>query len=144
MRNGSAKIMQGKNDITSREDIHLIVTTFYKQLLENSSISHYFVDVIDNLDAHLNKITDFWEAQILQVKSKYKGNPMEAHINLDKRYKHDISQQNFAEWLKFWTKTIDQLFEGERANLAKSRARNMATHIFIEMYKNRNANPEEQ
>lgn len=144
MLSGTVRIMLDKTDIRSREDIHLLVQTFYNKLLDESQLAHYFQNIATHLDAHIYKITYFWEGQLLQVRSNYKGNPMQAHVELDEQHKHDLSQENFGEWLKFWTQTIDELFEGERAQLAKSRARNMATHLFIEIYQNRKHSDNEQ
>ncbi|HMN24416.1 MAG TPA: hypothetical protein PKE38_07945 [Ignavibacteriaceae bacterium] len=49
---------------------------------------------------------------------------MQKHIELSKLA--TMTEVEFAEWLKLFTKTVDVLFEGERATEAKTRAATIA------------------
>jgi len=42
--------------------------------------------------------------------------------------------EHFQKWLLLFTETVDQLFEGEKAELAKQRATSIATVMQIKMF----------
>lgn len=128
-----------KTDIQNREDVSLLVTTFYGRVRKNPEIGNFFNEMIQDWPEHLEKLTDFWETNLFMV-SKFRGNPMLAHKKVDDSFNHAIEQRHFGEWLNMWFSTIDELFEGERANLAKNRARNMAHHLFMNIYMSRSKN----
>ncbi len=125
-----------KNDLQNREDIFLLVSTFYDKVRANKEIGHFFNETIQDWPEHLEKLTDFWETNLFMV-AKFRGNPMRAHKNVDQNFDHSIEQKHFGEWLNMWFATVDELYEGERANIAKNRARNMAHNIFMNMYMSR-------
>jgi hemoglobin len=125
-----------KKDIASREDVYLVVSTFYSQVRKNSFIGNYFNETITDWDEHLEKLTDFWETNLF-YKAKYKGNPMRVHGEVDQKFGGEITSEHFGEWLNLWVQTIDSLFEGELANRAKNNAAKMATHLFMNIYQNR-------
>ena len=125
-----------KNDIQNREDVFLLVSSFYTKVRSNEKIGHFFNEMIGDWPAHLEKLTDFWETNLFMV-SKFRGNPMKAHKEVDSYFDHSVEQAHFGEWLNIWFETIDELFEGERANIAKNRARNMAHNLFMNMYMSR-------
>ncbi len=127
-----------KKDIQDREDVFNLVSTFYTKVRRNPEIGHFFNETIKDWPGHLEKLTDFWETNLFMV-AKFRGNPMRAHKNVDRNFNHSIEQKHFGEWLNMWFSTIDELFEGERANIAKNRARNMAGNIFMNMYMSREA-----
>jgi hemoglobin len=125
-----------KNDIQNREDVFLLVSAFYTKVRANTKIGHFFNETVDDWPAHLEKLTDFWETNLFMV-SKFRGNPMRAHKEVDREFDHSIEQAHFGEWLNMWYETLDELFEGDRANIAKNRARNMAHNLFMNMYLSR-------
>ncbi len=109
-----------KKDIESRAEIEFLVNTFYNTILEEKIIAHFFTDVAKlNFEAHLPKMYDFWEGILLGT-SNYRGNPMLTHLELDKKQK--IEKAHFQYWINLWTKTIQENFEGEKANEAIKRA----------------------
>ncbi|GAB2764468.1 group III truncated hemoglobin [Salinimicrobium soli] len=125
-----------KHDIQNREDVFLLVSSFYSKVRTNPEIGRFFNETIEDWPAHLEKLTDFWETNLFMV-SKFRGNPMKAHKEVDQNFDHSIEQKHFGTWLNLWFETIDELFEGDRANIARNRARNMATNIFMNMYQSR-------
>ncbi|MEG9327163.1 group III truncated hemoglobin [Salinimicrobium catena] len=125
-----------KTDIMNREDVFLLVSSFYSKVRANPEISHFFNETIEDWPSHLEKLTDFWETNLFMV-SKFRGNPMRAHKEVDNRFNNSIEQKHFGVWLNMWFETIDELFEGDRANIAKNRARNMAGNLFMNMYLSR-------
>lgn len=125
-----------KNDIQNREDVYLLVSSFYTRVRANEEIGHFFNEIIEDWPSHLEKLTDFWETNLFLV-SKFRGNPMRAHKEVDQHFSNSIEQKHFGEWLNMWYQTIDELFEGDRANIAKNRARNMAHNLFMNIYMSR-------
>ncbi|HET8855599.1 MAG TPA: group III truncated hemoglobin [Salinimicrobium sp.] len=114
----------------------MLVSTFYGKVRKNPEIGFYFNDTIQDWPAHIEKLTDFWESNLFFV-SKFRGNPRKTHQEVDDNFNNSIEQRHFGEWLNLWFSTIDEYFEGERANLAKNRARNMAHHLFLNIFKSR-------
>jgi len=118
-----------KVEIQSREEISKLVREFYAKVRLDTTIGHFFNETIQDWEEHLEKLTDFWETNLLFVQ-RYKGNPMRAHIEVSQRFEPKINFEHFNRWLALWTATIDELFEGELAETAKVRAANIATVIF--------------
>jgi hemoglobin len=85
----------------------------------------------------LEHLTDFWETNLFFEKS-YKGNPIDKHIEVDKKFDGAINELHFGTWINLWYQTIDELFEGDTAQIAKNRARNMGTYIHIHLFQARN------
>ncbi len=127
-----------KKEITTREDVYLLVSTFYDKIKKDSFIGPIFIGTIptEEWDDHLEKLTDFWETNLFFVK-KFKGNPMQAHKKVDQQFDYGISQKHFGRWLELWFGTIDDLFVGKKANEAKERARNIASLLFFRIYENK-------
>ncbi|NQX80950.1 MAG: group III truncated hemoglobin [Flavobacteriaceae bacterium] len=121
-------------DIKDRGDVNSLVLSFYDKVRKDDFIGPIFNKIIpeDHWAEHLEKLTDFWETNLFGV-PKFKGNPMRAHINADKKENYTISQEHFGRWLEIWFLTLDELFQGERSDLAKHRARNMSTGLFLRM-----------
>jgi hemoglobin len=125
-----------KRDIQNRDDVFSLVSTFYDKIRSHELLGPIFNEVIKNWPEHLEKLTDFWETNLFMVR-KFNGNPMTAHVEVDKKFDNSIEPLHFGEWLNLWFATIDDLFEGERANTAKNRARRMSTHLFLNIFQNR-------
>jgi hemoglobin len=125
-----------KNLITNREDISFLVHQFYAKIKADNEIGFYFNDIIKDWDAHLEKLTDFWENNLFAVK-KYHGNPFEVHNNVDRHFGGKITSNEFGIWLNYWFQTIDEHFEGENAAVLKRRARKMGTSLHLSMFENR-------
>ncbi len=122
-----------KQDIKSREDVAKLIHAFYAEVREDDLLGPIFNSMIKDWDKHLDLLTDFWETNLFFVK-KYTGNPLEAHVRTDKFNNHTINEFHFGTWLNLWFKNIDDLFEGENAQLAKNRARNMSTFMNMEIF----------
>lgn len=120
-----------KNDITNRSDIQLLVDSFYDKVKKDEVIGYLFNDVAQvNWEQHLPRMYDFWQNIIFQT-GGFKGNPMTVHAGLHE--KSPLSKEHFAHWLKLFLATVDELFEGEKAELAKQRARSIATMMQIKV-----------
>jgi hemoglobin len=113
-----------KPDINDREDIELLVNSFYEKVRVNPTLGYIF-DEVAKLDwnLHLPKMYSFW-ASLLLGEHSYTGNPMLIHMQLGKRTA--MTEVEFSEWLRLFTLTVNELFEGERAVEALKRADNIA------------------
>ncbi|MGB1296302.1 MAG: group III truncated hemoglobin, partial [Flavobacteriales bacterium] len=113
--------------IESRDEINILVNAFYAKIRKDDLLGPIFNKHIaeEQWPAHLEKLTDFWESQLFRV-SKFRGNPTLAHKNVDEAHHHKIEQSHFNHWLSIWFETVDELFEGELALLAKNSAHRMA------------------
>lgn len=120
-----------KKDITDRKDIELLVDIFYERLLKDDSINYIFNDVAKiDIKTHIPVITDFWES-ILLNSNVYNNNPMKIHLDLNN--KTPLQKHHFETWLKYFTASVDELFEGNTAMLAKQRAVSIATVMQIKI-----------
>lgn len=128
--------MSNRQDIESRADISILVNRFYDKVRKDEELGPIFNTIISDWDEHLAKLTDFWESMLFYQK-KYKGNPKAAHIQVDQKQDGKIDQRHFGIWMNLWFETLDELYAGEKAELAKDRARNMGTHLYMKMFEHR-------
>lgn len=120
-----------KKDIANREDIQLLVNTFYDRVKVDDCIGYIFNDVAKvNWEKHLPVMYDFWE-NALFFTGTYNGNAMMPHMRL-----HSISPftaAHFKRWLELFTATVNDLFEGEKAELAKQRGISISTMMQLKI-----------
>ena len=113
-----------RHDIESRADCERLVRAFYGRALTDPIIGFIFVDVAKlDLEAHVPRIASFWETILLGARS-YGGGAFAPHAALHAKVR--LREGHFARWLHLWCDTVDELFEGERAELAKAHARRVA------------------
>lgn len=109
-----------KPDITTFDDVKLLLDTFYKKVLKDDIIGYIFLDVAKiNMETHMPHLYAFWD-MVLFGTANYKRNPILKHIELDK--KEPLTDIHFAQWKKLFFETIDELFLGKKADLAKEKA----------------------
>ncbi len=125
-----------KTDISTRDDVHQLVRTFYGRVRKDDLLGPIFNSVISDWEEHFEHLTDFWESNLF-FRKKYAGDPMKKHIEVDRAHGGSINEMHFGVWLNLWFQTVDELFEGERATIAKNRARNMGTYIHLAIFKAR-------
>jgi hemoglobin len=107
-------------DISNIEDIQLLVNTFYAKVQKDDLIGDIFNEKIgDRWTEHLEKMYRFWQTILLEEHT-YSGSPFPPHRQLPVEKKH------FNRWMEIFTETVDSLFEGQLAEEAKLRAKNMA------------------
>ncbi|RZJ31253.1 MAG: group III truncated hemoglobin [Flavobacterium sp.] len=118
-------------DITSRNDLEMLMADFYSRLLQDNSINYIFTDVAKiDLPQHLPHIVDFWEQNILHQGS-YRKNVLKIHLDLN-----DLTAllpAHFETWLSHLYQTIDTHFAGANSELMKTRAMSVATVMQIKM-----------
>ena len=116
------------HDIETRDDVERLVRAFYGRALEDPIIGFLFTDVAKiDLEAHVPRITSFWETILLGAHS-YGGGAFAPHARL--HMMAGLRRGHFVQWLNLWTATVDELFAGERAELAKAHAQRVANAFF--------------
>ena len=103
-----------KVEITTQDDVNHLVREFYNKVLKNELLAPHFAGI--NLEHHLPRIVAFW-ALILIDQEGYKGNVYDKHAHLD------INNNHFDRWVQLFTETVDEYYVGEKAELAKQRAK---------------------
>jgi hemoglobin len=107
-------------DIEDRADCERLVRAFYGRALGDPIIGFIFVDVAKlDLEAHVPRIASFWETILLGARS-YGGGAFRPHAELHAQV--PLRAGHFERWLVLWRITVDELFAGERAELAKAHA----------------------
>ena len=120
-----------KKDIADREDILKLLTHFYDKLLADPSISYLFTDVAKiDLPHHMDTLVNFWDSILFQSDT-YRKNAMQPHMVLHQ--KSPLEKHHFQTWLTYFTETVDEFFEGDKAHLAKERAISIATVMQIKI-----------
>lgn len=104
---------------------------FYDKLLHDPSISYLFTDVAKiDLQHHLPVLVNFWDSVLFQSDT-YRKNAMQPHMDLHS--KSPLQPHHFDAWLKYFKESVDELFEGEKAFMAKERATSIATVMKIKL-----------
>ena len=112
-------------DIQSRSDIELLLNTFYEKVKKDDTIGFIFNDIAKvNWEHHIPIICDFWETLVLDATS-YTKNAMQVHYSLNRIV--PLEEKHFQRWLQLFSETIDELFSGDIAVQAKSKARSIAS-----------------
>jgi hemoglobin len=119
--------------ILTIDDVKLLVDTFYDRIQADALLGPVFNEVIqDNWPVHLEKMYRFWQT-VLLGEHTYFGSPFPPHAKLP------VAHEHFETWMSLFTKTVDELFAGEKADEAKWRAAKMAEmfELKIAYFKNR-------
>lgn len=112
-----------KKPIENREDIELMVNSFYEKVTKDDLIGPFFNEVAKtNWDIHLPKMYSFW-SDLLLGSADYMGRPFPPHVPLGLEKKH------FERWLSLFVQTVDEHFIGLKADEAKNRALRIASNF---------------
>ena len=118
-------------DIGSRKDIEVLVTSFYDKVIKDPAIGFIFNGIMRvNWEKHLPIMYDFWET-ILLNETKYSNNTMGVHFEINRKIK--LEEKHFNRWMELFTQTVDELYQGEIADMAKKRAKSIATVMLFKM-----------
>ena len=129
--------MSTLKDISTLDDIKILVDEFYGKIRQNDLLGPIFNNVIeDRWPQHLEKMYRFWQTVLLDDHTYY-GSPFLKHANLH------VVQTHFDTWLSLWYETIDAHFSGQKADEAKMRGDKMAVMFLskIEYYRNNSSTP---
>ncbi|HEY9489431.1 MAG TPA: group III truncated hemoglobin [Chryseosolibacter sp.] len=106
-----------KTEITTREDIKVLVDKFYDKVQKDPLLAPVFSHV--NWPHHLPIMYNFWSSMLLGDQS-YRGNPLQKHLPLA------IQGEHFDQWLKLFRETVNENFLGDKAEEVKMRAHSIA------------------
>lgn len=113
------KLKMSKVDISHPKDVKLLVDEFYGKVQVDDLLGPIFNKVVqNNWPKHLEKMYGFWETICFDVK-KYSGSPFQKHIPLP------IEESHFERWLFLFHQTVDQYFQGDKADDVKKRSSQM-------------------
>ena len=113
-----------RNDITTRDDIKILVDRFYEKVQADELLNPVFSHV--DWPHHLPIMYNFWSSLLLGDQS-YHGNPLQKHLPLL------IEAQHFQRWLKLFRETVNENFDGEKAEEVKMRAESIAGIFQVRM-----------
>jgi hemoglobin len=113
-------VLGNSRDIEDRGDCERLVRAFYARAMADPMIGWIFVDVAKlDLEEHVPVIASFWETMLLGSRT-YSGSAFRPHAELHAQV--PLRAGHFERWLWLWRNTVDELFAGERAELAKAHA----------------------
>jgi hemoglobin len=120
-----------KKDIASRKDIEILVDEFYSKVKKDELIGFIFTDIVKvNWEKHLPVMYGFFE-NLLFYTGSYTGNPMELHKHINRLF--PLTSEHFLQWTNLFNSTVDELFAGEKTELAKQRAKSIAAVMQIKI-----------
>ncbi|MDM1347945.1 group III truncated hemoglobin [Myroides marinus] len=123
-----------RKDIENIEDIKVLVDTFYGRVQENGFIGPIFNSKLEGRwPEHIKKMYAFWETILLEEYT-YRGKPFPPHAQLP------VEAEHFEAWKELFNATVDELYEGKRADEAKWRAERMAAMFLSKIQYFREAN----
>ena len=85
-------------------------------------IGPVFNHAVQNWDAHLALLKDFWSTVLLTT-GRYKGNPLVAHFRLP------IEERYFARWLTLFTETANEVMTPPHAAIVTHKANLIAINM---------------
>ncbi len=103
------------------------VHAFYGRVRADPMLGPIFEAKIDDWDAHLAKLCDFWSSVLLMT-GRFKGAPMPAHARLT-----DVGGAHFAHWLEIWRATARETCPPPAAALFIARAEMIARSLQLGM-----------
>ncbi|GAA5229497.1 group III truncated hemoglobin [Arthrobacter cryoconiti] len=107
-------------DIANRDDILLLVSTFYTRAFADPLIGPIFTDVVHmDLVRHMPIMADFWQTVLFKA-GLYSRNALKIHFDIHAQ--EPLTLEHFNRWLQLWTNTVDALFSGDKAEMAKVQA----------------------
>lgn len=119
--------IENRPDIAGRADIERLVDAFYQRVRGDDLLGFIFEHVAQtDWETHLPKMYAFWET-VLFRSGGYAGNPLAAHARLVPQT--EMGRVQFDRWLSLFRATVDDLFEGEKAEHIKNCADDMANVI---------------
>ena len=100
-------------DISTEEDIVRLVDEFYRKVLKDELLFPFFHHM--DFERHKPKMVHFWSFVLLN-EAGYTTDVTKVHMHMR------IKKEHFDRWIELFNTTVDTLYSGEKAELAKQRA----------------------
>ncbi|MFJ1751488.1 group III truncated hemoglobin [Kitasatospora sp. NPDC088134] len=111
-------------DLTTRDDLERVLRRFYRAAFADPLIGPFFTGIARlDLEAHLPRITDFWESALLRT-AAYRGNALAPHAAL--HAVAPLTAAHFGRWVQLWRATLDGRHAGPVTERAKDRSQRIA------------------
>ena len=105
--------------LTTEADVERLVRRFYQAVIPDPQLGPIFHRMDVDWSVHIPKLVDFWCLRLFDQPG-YAGNAVGAHQPVLERC--SFGDAELARWLELWEETVDELFVGDVAELAKQRA----------------------
>ena len=115
-----------RTELRDRADVDVLVRRFYQAVIPDQVLGPYFEVMHVDWSVHIPKLVDFWAGRLFGEPG-YVGNPAGAHQPVLDRMA--FGDAELSRWLELWCETVDELFVGDVADLAKGKAHRAATAI---------------
>lgn len=112
-----------------QENIAILVDKFYPKVLKDKILAPFFIEKLgDNIESkvwkeHLKLLTEFWKFVALGF-DEYNGNPLQPHTLIE-----GLSREAFAQWLKVFHESIDELFDKTAGQYLKDKSTEIAENF---------------
>lgn len=98
--------------IETKADLELLIDRFYGKVLLDNDLTPFFSHF--DMSEHMPRMVSFWAFLLLDIHG-YKGNVIEKHMQMP------LKKEHFDRWVELFNATLDELFEGEKVQLAKQK-----------------------
>ena len=115
-----------REGINGTNNVRLLVDRFYERVGRDELLAPMFHGRITDMRSHLERMYRFWET-ILLDESSYDPAALSKHADLP------LMNQHFTRWLTLFLDTIDEVYVGSSADLAKLRAIRMAEEFQVKL-----------
>jgi hemoglobin len=99
--------------------IHDVVVEFYERARRDTQLGPVFDARVDDWEAHLSRMTDFWSAALLRT-GRYSGRPVEHHREIP-----SLTARHFDRWVELFEATVRDLCPPRDAEAFLVRAQRM-------------------
>ena len=131
-----ARLAPGAPAGVTEEMIAGLVRAFYAKVRRDPTLGPIFdAAIVDNWDAHLAKLCDFWSSVLLMT-GRFKGAPMAVHAALP-----DVRRSHFARWLQLFAQTAQEVCPPDAAALFTAKADMIAQSLQIGIAVSRGERP---
>lgn len=109
-------------ELFTETEVAELVDRFYAKVRLDSEIGPVFNDAVQSWDAHLSLLKDFWSTVLLRT-SRYKGNPLLTHFNLE------LESHHFSRWLALFSETAMEVMPEAKARIVTRKAELIAENL---------------
>jgi hemoglobin len=121
-------------DVATANDIGVVVGRFYRAVITDPLLGPLFEKYGVDWPHHIPKLELYWE-HVLFDRPGAPVNTIAAHGPVQRSTPFD--REHIDRWLELWTNTIDDLFVGPVADLAKARAGQVARALLAVAHRQR-------